>query len=395
MAHVTPLEALAVHPAGWYQLTATVRITCLPLVDSHFAARCGDGSGPRLFARPVQPTAERYLASIGARLPSRAELIALHEAARGMGTELAPKILTPTSEMGSLAWCREHDSWVYDQLERLGGAGVGRPVANVGKHPVREHGPARMRIFGWWDGRRYIQAGTKDQHGELHTDYATLYHGVIETPGELEGFVPATRTKASAGEVRDALTAAWRVVFAEEPQTAVIALLTAQSAFETAWWASCWCWNLLNVQRRKGHAYTTLRNVIEYVDGKPKTYSSIDFSAFASLQAGAEGWLRFMLSLSRYAESMRVLRTADAVAYCAALKAGGYYSAPLAAYTKGVQAALAELPGRLLDVAAALEKLGFADVKAFQRSAKLTPDGVVGPKTRAALVKALAALGGW
>lgn len=436
--HVTPRGALAVHPSGWCPLRDGVEITCLPLIDSATPIDPTCASS-QLFARAIQPDIEAFAATLGAELPTREDIERLFELARAAGSELHPVTLptpdmvaayaravgpqpardTPAltrwleglyAPMGTLDWCRLHDAAVIEQMRARGGPHPGRPWANVGKHPIRPHDAGRMRLFGWWDGHRWVQdsAGPHGQHGPDQTDYATLAYIVRRTGGGTTKptagtpaspqdaaalYRTARRTPATARTVYEALEAAARGLGLDVSDR-VLRILTAQSSFETDQWRSCWCWNLGNVRRRAGQPWLRLRHVVERDEhGNPVTYDDgpgVEFSAFESLHSAAIAWLEF-LRTPRYLPAWRdLLEREDAASYVRVLRACGYYTATLEEYTAGTLAALGRVEAALIDVAAALAALGYADVRAFQRAhPPLAVDGIAGPMTCAALRREL------
>jgi hypothetical protein len=206
--------------------------------------------------------------------------------------------------------------------------------------------------------------------------------------------LPTVRTPLDPPALRSALESAWRAKYGACPPRNAVAVLMAQAALETGLDA-CWCWNIGNVKAGKGQDYCELAGVWEVVDGKrvdlPKGAPGTQFRAFASLEEGARAHLDVLAR--RFAKAWPAVLAADPGAFAGALKAQGYYTAPLADYRAGMLRwfdTYADPPlVTNLDVADALARLGYADARAFQAAVGLTADGIVGPKTRAALRAAL------
>lgn len=147
-------------------------------------------------------------ADLGARLPTRAEILALHEVARAAGTELevytlpdahlrAQGCVPGDARMASREWCERHDANRLAAIAALGDIGDA-PVANDGKH---FHGsddggpppPGLCGIMGWWvsdlraysstrHGPGFVQAGDGWPHGRNDArDYATTSKLVMDT----------------------------------------------------------------------------------------------------------------------------------------------------------------------------------------------------------------------
>jgi hypothetical protein len=119
-------------------------------------------------------------ARVGARLPTRAEVFALHAASSAAGTELVPCILPDAEQraagavpgdpaMASRAWCDRHDGRVLEAMPRDGDA----PVGNAGKHWIGPAPPDLAALCGWFVGGAPIQSGLGFPHNRGHFDYGT------------------------------------------------------------------------------------------------------------------------------------------------------------------------------------------------------------------------------
>jgi peptidoglycan hydrolase-like protein with peptidoglycan-binding domain len=201
-------------------------------------------------------------------------------------------------------------------------------------------------------------------------------------------------TPASPKEVFEALRRAWSTTVGGTPTTESLLVLLAQWGIETGDGRALHNWNLGNAKRVQGQPWTMLPHVWEILGGHkvyfepphPQTH----FKAFGSLDEGAVAYLQMMHK--RFAASWPQVVAGDPAGFAHALKGQHYYTANEVAYAAALKARYAKFEGEVapLDVAAALDALGFETVRGFQKSAGLAVDGVVGPKTRAALRRALA-----
>lgn len=142
-------------------------ITPLPLVD----AKTG------LFARLRYRDAVAVAKTYGAKLLTTEQADRLFQKSP---FKLSPCILPPTAKMASKEWAEDHDGCVRAQLANWDGR---TPVANVGKHWIRDAAPGRALNYGWHDtkapnGRMWQSLGTR--HDDAHTDYSQLTYLVKE-----------------------------------------------------------------------------------------------------------------------------------------------------------------------------------------------------------------------
>ncbi len=133
-------------------------------------------------------------ATCGARLPTTAEIFALHLAAAAAKTELEPVVLPDPflrsqgcvpgdPRMVTQEWCERHDAAFIQQIKARDLAPEAF-VANAGKH-WRAGAPAGLAgLCGWWvgdvarfdpsrKGQGFIQQGNGWPHNDGHRDYAT------------------------------------------------------------------------------------------------------------------------------------------------------------------------------------------------------------------------------
>lgn len=177
----TPLPSVVL--PRFVPLAPGVEVTHHPLEDA---------SRPSGLAHLSYRDALAYAATVGARLPTRAEVVELHEVAEAAGTELAPCIL-PDSEMraagakpgdpamSTLAWCDYHDMLVVGWI-KMSLPDQDTPVANAGKHWIGPAPPGKAALCGWWvadlrpfggHGAGFVQSGTGFPHDDEHHDYGT------------------------------------------------------------------------------------------------------------------------------------------------------------------------------------------------------------------------------
>lgn len=173
----------AAHETGFFDLSARVRMTILPVWDhrTDLAARLGHG------------VAETLLKPLGLRLPTVDEYEELHRQAfhiepytlptremvhhEGIVTQAGEQLYRQQHMMG-LGWCRLHDEEVW---KRLAGWDRSQPVANFGKHWA-QHGT----IVGWWTAHaraygvhndRMIQEPSRFHAADpTYCDYGTNFH---------------------------------------------------------------------------------------------------------------------------------------------------------------------------------------------------------------------------
>jgi hypothetical protein len=181
--YATPIEAVVV--PSWVPL-GSVWVTQTPLLDP-----VPNGPGlAHLSTDEALAIAER----LGARLPTTAEILLLHEVASAAGTELeayplpdaflrAQRCVPGDARMSSRDWCDRHDAHVIAAITALGDLGD-RPIANAGKHWRGPPPPGLAGLTGWWvpnvgiydpsrHGPGFIQQGTGFPHNRGHRDYGS------------------------------------------------------------------------------------------------------------------------------------------------------------------------------------------------------------------------------
>jgi hypothetical protein len=184
-------------------------------------------------------------------------------------------------------------------------------------------------------------------------------------------YVPAKKTpltfEQAATAMRDALTAK----LGSEPSREVLALALAKTALETGRWQSMYCFGWGNVKASpsyQGSYYCIELN--EVLDGKvvwfapqgrvshkggpviaeasvvPPGHPQTRMRAYASAEEGAKAYVDFVAG-GRYSVAWKLLLTGDAAGFATALRAAGYYTAPLAEYLKGVVSLQSEFIAKL------------------------------------------------
>lgn len=154
------------------------------------------------------------------------------------------------------------------------------------------------------------------------------------------GLVETKRTKPSIAEFCAALRKA-----APSLSRAASGILWAQFAAETGRGQYCWNNNLGNVKYSGTGDYVALHGVWEIIGGKrielPPTHPGSWFRAYATLDEGMREHIAFLRG-KRYAAVWPAVEIGDPRQFAATLKAKGYYTAPLADYTRNMVSLHAE-----------------------------------------------------
>ncbi len=159
---------------------------------------------------------------------------------------------------------------------------------------------------------------------------------------------PPVKTKATPDEVIDSFWQAHQRVIGGPCPVNVLLMLTAMSAFETDEWRSMWCNNLGNIRGSAPTtgAWTSIKGASEIENGKEVFYDigpNNRFAAYGSLLESALHVVKFLGTASkpplpnRYADAWDGAVAGDVDRFVAGMKKGGYFTAGLAHYTKGVK----------------------------------------------------------
>lgn len=171
-------------------------------------------------------------------------------------------------------------------------------------------------------------------------------------------YVAPHKTRAAAIDVARYFREATRKEVGIDLTPRALAVLVAQSALESGHWASMWCHNFGNVKASGNWPglYTCIR-LNEVIDGKliwfspdtdghsvPPGHPQTRMRAFHDGVEGARDHIRFLAidttpdngKPNRYAAAWAAAVAGDPVAFAAALKRSGYYTASEVQYTRAV-----------------------------------------------------------
>ncbi len=157
--------------------------------------------------------------------------------------------------------------------------------------------------------------------------------------------VPAARTIVPPVDAMRALWFAHQAVVGGPTETALLSVLAAQSAFETARWHSMWNFNFGNVSGNYHGAWMLIPGAGEMEDGKPVLRERTEadgFRAYPSLQDGATDFVRFFCEdtnhdgVNIYDAAIRAAKVGNVTGFCAGLKAARYFTDGLEHYTRSV-----------------------------------------------------------
>lgn len=158
--------------------------------------------------------------------------------------------------------------------------------------------------------------------------------------------VELVKTTFTLADYTRAVLVAWSREHGSYPSEGTCAVLWSQYALETGRGAACWCNNIGNVKHVQGdgHDYCELPNTWEIENGKRVVYQPPSpqtwFRAYASLEEAMDHHLSFLAK--RYGNAWPAIEAGDPVAFATALKARGYYTAPLADYARGLSSMVLE-----------------------------------------------------
>lgn len=172
-----------------------------------------------------------------------------------------------------------------------------------------------------------------------------------------------TVRKLEQGEAVYALREAWKNIHGEYPEDKSLALLWAQSALETGRWKDIKNNNFGNIKKvhnlygrqDDGHMFTmfaTGENLwnsklqrTEYKWFEPP-HIQTHFRAYDSITAGAEDYINLLRTRNNFKAAWKQVLIGDPAAFSKALKAGMYYTADEATYTRAVVSLTSEFHRR-------------------------------------------------
>lgn len=153
------------------------------------------------------------------------------------------------------------------------------------------------------------------------------------------------KTVVTEVDIIHAVKQAYHAHFGSDITLDTLAILCAQIFLECGRGKECWNFNLGNVKRRKGHAWT-MYQCGELINGKYEKFYpphfQTHFSAYSSLPDAAQEHLAF-LNRDRYKAALEQANCGDPMAYCEELHKAGYYTATVARYSKTLIAIYEEI----------------------------------------------------
>lgn len=151
--------------------------------------------------------------------------------------------------------------------------------------------------------------------------------------------VQRVRTDVSEPQMAQAIITAWHDLFGERPSKEQVAMVLAQNNLETGHRKSMWNFNVGNITTDGRGAYDYFDDLTTDEQVSPGQWKrmNLKYRAYPSLEEGTKDYLR-LLSGGHYAEAWKHIKDPDPIAFSKALKAGGYYTANEAPYTKSLTA---------------------------------------------------------
>lgn len=245
-----------------------------------------------------------------------------------------------------------------------------------------------------------IAKGTgSDSFKQMAAKVGPLPSGLLASSGPPSVLVPTVATPCTPRDLLLALRAVLGLSFES------CMVLVTHWAIETATGSRCFNWNVGNKKKVKGRPYMMLRGTWEILASVPAGAASATkrpdglyrvtfqpphpqthFMSFDSLGEGTEYYANGLRT--KYHRCWPHVLTPSPDGFARALKSHGYYTAPVESYAKMMTSRYGQLFKAVLpDVA--ITALGITDVREFQRAHGLEADGVIGPKTRAVMLREL------
>lgn len=149
--------------------------------------------------------------------------------------------------------------------------------------------------------------------------------------------VQREKTDVSEAQMAQAIIEAWRELFGKEPAKEQVSLVLAQNALETGHRKFMWNFNVGNITTDGKGTFNYFDDLATDEQITPGVWKKMNlkYRAYPSLRAGVVDYLRLLSQKGgRYAKAWENIINPDPVAFSKALKAGGYYTANEAPYTK-------------------------------------------------------------
>jgi flagellar protein FlgJ len=146
--------------------------------------------------------------------------------------------------------------------------------------------------------------------------------------------VEPKRTPVSRADLRAAIARALEKVNGSKPSSNLVDVMTAQASLETASGDQMFNYNFGGIKGHSPTGETAVLKTHEVLDGKDVVIKD-GFRAYRSLDDGAVDYVKTMKS--RFGGAFAPAERGDAAGFAHALKSAGYYTAPEAAYAKGIE----------------------------------------------------------
>jgi hypothetical protein len=157
--------------------------------------------------------------------------------------------------------------------------------------------------------------------------------------------VPAVRTQLSAGQAREALSAAWEKVTGEAPSDKTLALITAQWAHETGSGASMYNYNFAGIKGAGPGGLSVSQHTREGYGASERRIVD-NFRAYASAEEGATDYVALLER--RFPDAVEGARQGDPAAFVRGLKSRGYFTGHEGTYLNSVSTIAARYLGEPL-----------------------------------------------